>query len=286
MNFWRGVVLPAVIPALAVVAVWALSLALLKTPRARLLFPWGLALGYLLVHKLSGGSINWSPVDVTEWLPIIALVSALWGTFAEGTPRRPLVALFSAGILLIVLSAFLLAPLRESTWQGAVGWSATLIAGILWWVLATALSQLGTEEGWAGPLFSALLLAISGGVLFYGHSALLGQLIGSFASAVGVGVLFALILKKFSVGRGGMLMVGILTSSLYLIALTYADLPVHQVSLVILSWLFLSASALQRDTSFPPSWRWVLRLVSLGIALIALILGYTNYMQEREEYSY
>jgi hypothetical protein len=287
MNFWRGVVLPAAVPALAVAGFWALSWALLKGPRTRFLISWGLAGGYLLVHPLSGGSFNWRPIDVTEWLPYIALITALVGTFAEyNHPRASLGTLFLTGVILIIFAVLLLDPLREDPWTGARGWLLKLSVGILWWALGGALLRAGNESGWEMPLFSAILLALSGGVLFYGRSALVGQLTGSFASVVGVGTLFALILKDFTLGRGGMLVVGSLTGALYLIAYAFAQLPFYQLALLLLSWFLLSASTFPRRDPPANRWRWTFRLLSLGLAITALILGYTDYIRDSTEYGY
>lgn len=301
MNFWRGVVLPAFLPAATVAGLWMLSLTLIKQPRARLFLPSGLMVGYLLVHILSGASLRLIPIDVTEWLPFVALIGALLGTWIEAeehisppsfTTQRKRFALFAACSLFlsgalapIVLTLIVLAPLRETTWTGAGGWLSSIAIGILWWEMAIRLSQVGREKGWMMPLFAAVLLAINGGVLFYGRSALLGQLTGSFASAVGIGTLFALLLKDFTPGRGAMLSVGFLIGAIYLIAFAYAELPLHHLILLLLSWLTLSVSASTRTSNQTYSWRWWLRFVSLALALTALILGYTDYTHESPEYA-
>jgi len=233
-------ILPAVIVAMLVAAGISGLVLFWAKERGRIaLTPVAIGVGYFVGHLFSAGWVGFPPKDTTNWLPFVALGSAMLSgcvvlatSFALWLRRLMLAFLILGGLRL------LLNPKFQFAWSVSEGW--TWVAGLLILTLGIAyvLDVLAQRQVIAGETL-VLFLLICGGTfaaLMISGSIFLAQCAAVLGAAVaGSGVLFA---RNIVAARSTMHLFSLLLVSLLVSGYFFADLPVLSASLIMAAPLF------------------------------------------------
>jgi hypothetical protein len=196
---------------------------------------WALAAAFFAASWALRGRPHLPAREATEWIPWLAVPAAAaalplarrlpgWGTW------------LARGALSLALSVLLLLPLLRHTWSAGAGtaWIAGLAAAVLllWWALEGLAARL------RDPSVPLVLLGVasgSGAVLMLSGSALLGQLAGALAAALGPLWLVSWWRKDAGLGRAAVPVVVVVLAGLWMAGRFYADLPAASAALLALA---------------------------------------------------
>ncbi len=187
--------------------------------------PVALAIGFVLG---SGGVLGWPalpPLDSVEWLVLLGFFWAAVGV-AESLLAISGVRLWLERALVASVSAWLLLrPLVSYAWSGAEAgaWIAGLTGAML--LACAALERCDDRSPGVSSAAAALILAAASGlVLLLSGSQKLGQLAGALSGSLLGLVVFAAVARGAALGRGGVLVFGMLWSGLLIAGYFYAGL--------------------------------------------------------------
>lgn len=191
---------------------------------SRCLTGFAIAFGYAVGHRIATGALLFLPSSSEHWLPPLALVAALLGTF-ESLPNIPRFWCWLWRLLFgIATVAALLWPLPSLSPIGKAMWSVSL--GILMTVVWTGLNGLAGRIADASfPLALAITAAISSATLLIAHTATVSQLLGVLAATMGAAFVFVLWHRHWSLAGGA---TGVIVALLFGAGINgafYADLP-------------------------------------------------------------
>ncbi len=186
----------------------------------------GFGMGYLIAHTAAVGWPPLRPVDVTQWLPYVAVAAAGLGLVESlGMMNRWLrwgfrFSLSAAAVWL------LLRPMFEYRWtvpQGALWLIVLAMAMFITWMSLDTLAR--QVRGACGPL-TILIVAGGGGiVLVVSKVASLGQLSGAVAAMAGASLVVTWWNGARSLAPGATAVVTILLGYLWLEGYLYGEVP-------------------------------------------------------------
>lgn len=268
-----GILLPALICGAAL-----LSLGRLGEDRRRsmgLAVALGLAAGYFAAQWVIFGRPDFPPVDITHWLPYLAVAAAIVGiresVWEASLPIRWLIR----GLFSLAVFWLLLRPMVVNQWEAgqSVLWLAGLAAALLLlWRELEILSE--RSDGLAQPLGLVIMAAASSVALVLTYSALLGQLAGALAAALGAAAVLSLLMKGVRLAPGGVPVVAVLLAGLWVCGSFYSSLPAYSV---VLLWAAPSADwvGLRLSRGLP---RWLSVLIrAAAVAIPCAIAVYLAY---------
>ncbi len=267
------VVLPALIAATALVAAWRLR-------ANRSADYWGPAVG-LGVGYIAGylGILGWPmfpPLEVTQWLFLIAVTGLALG-ITERWWRRHLRITWAVRFLIMgAVSWILLRPLVTYSWSTAlsVAWLAGLTAGAIgFWKIQQRL------DGHAAPRFHALLLTVLGTtesvVIGLSSSVALAQLQGVLTAAVAATFLVAWRLPRaLDSLNTGIPLVSLLFVTHGAAAFFFAEMPAASAVLLALAPLGALLAWKGRKNPRAMAAGLLAALVMEGAAIVVAVLRY------------
>lgn len=210
--------------------------------RARCAGALAIGLGYLAGHVAIAGWPGLNPAEAMQWLLHLAAV-AMWLSIKESLYPGPPWYHWTARALLVGVAAWvLLHPLIAGNQSMALHeawiWGITGASMLVW----TTLDRLAERHD--GPPVSAMLLLLAtgtSGVLMISTSALLSQLAGALAAALGVCCVFAWRYRSTACSQSAASVALPLLAALWIIGYYYVDVPLLSVALLsltpILAWL-------------------------------------------------
>ncbi len=211
-----------------------------KAPAITWAGPPALGLGYALGHAavrgwLKGEWPTFPPLDVTDWVPFLALAAMVLGSFEAAAPS-PAWARWENRLLLAAGSLWaLLHPLFNGTWQPREGaiWLASIGAAqlIVWGVMETRARQLG--RAMIPPM--VILAAGTAAVLLLSHSLVLGELAATLAVALVAICLVSLWRPGLTLARGGVPVVVTVLTGLLVLGRFYAYPEVSAPAVILLA---------------------------------------------------
>lgn len=278
-----GVLLPAVVSGVVFWLEWQLG-------RRESAWPGALALG-LAYGAGHWGVIGWPafpPVDVTHWLPYLALAAMLFG-LRDGLWPMPVWQRWALRLTLTGGTLWLLLrPLARNSWTGSqtVWWLAGLGAAflIVWWQVDTLAER---TRGAAIPLALMVLGTGTSIALVLGRSALLGQLAGALTAALGAAWVVSWFHSGLRLARGAVPVIVVLLAGFWLSGYFYAEVPAVTVALLWLAPAGLWAGEWSRAQSLKP-WQGALVRAAAVLVPMALALGwaYRDWVAAAAEYPY
>jgi hypothetical protein len=186
------------------------------------------------------------PIQVTDWLPYIAMAAAVIGVI-DATLQIPRTARWAIGCACIAAATWLLIrplPAETHSLSTKLGWlvmRAVVWGG--WWIALDGLAH--ERPGFSVPRDLLIVTAASALVLMMSGSKLLGLLGGSLAASLAAFVVIGFF-ADLSIARGGALVLAALLSGLLICGLFYASLARQNALLLLLAAVLTSAAR------FPP----------------------------------
>lgn len=216
-----------------------------------------LAVGVTTVLLGVRGIPSWPPTDTLDWLGPLVVLSAAAGIGADLFPGRGrvIVQVLLATILTVGITRLLLVPPGAEP-SAAWVWAAMAL-GFLWAVTTT--SRQGPAAGWFGAWAGAA--AGAAGLLAVSGSALLGQVMGTFAAVSGVLALLGLGRTSAAANAAGPLVIAY--GGLLAYAWAFTEVPRGPLVLALLA---PTASWAGRFTRHP-------RLAILAPGVLALLMS-------------
>jgi hypothetical protein len=193
----------------------------------------GLTLGYLIAHVTVAGWPPLRPVDVTDWLPPVAVLSTSVGLVALLWPRAAALhwclrfAAASGAVVVVTL------PMIRHTWSPAQ--SVILPTGLVPALLLTwaSLDGLARRASGAGLALTLLVVAGAGSVaLVLSRTAKLGQLVAALAAMAVAALVVAWWKRGSSLGAGAAGTTAVLLGYLWIEGHLYAELPASSAVLL------------------------------------------------------
>jgi hypothetical protein len=224
-----GILLPGVV-AVAVIAIarpWRRESDGLLLPA---LASVALFAAYVVGHLGLTGTLEFSPIDISNWLPHVAALGALLGlALAFIRQRRALrsVAVFAVGVAVIWL---VLRPQLAFRFTGATGLLVVLGGGLALGAYYVAVERvLIGESARVGALFAVILAGVAPAIVALSGSLLLGQLGGVVASGVGALAAVALIFNHPALVRALPGFLAMTTGAFIALAYLYASMRYQTV---------------------------------------------------------
>ena len=254
--------------------------------------PWGpvfaIAAAFAIAFTGIAGWPSFPPLEMHNWLPFIAMGTAIIGIIATAM-RRDWIVHSVLSLALILITSWLLIKTSSTPPAERWAWTAALAAGLtIWWVAMELLARRNPGPGLPILLAffaagSALVLADSGTISF-------AQLAGAVALAVGLIGLTALWFKNLSLSRGAMLALAVLLMGLIFCGHVVADVSRRDLIILGAAPLVLWLGQLPVVNRRP--WRrfavgGVVMFIVLSIAVVPAIKGLAKMMKEQtESYQY
>lgn len=268
-TFLLGMALPAVVSGTMFLVAWRR-----RAPLAGGIWSGATALsiGYVTGHIGVAGLPPFPPTEATQWLAYLALAGMALGLVDALYQKNP--AWLRWGLRLLLAAATVWLPLRpvvEYTWGPAKGVGGMVALGIALLAFWTQLEALAERQPGAGlPLLLFIVTAASSVMLLVSGSALLGQLCGALAAAIGASWVVAWESPMFSLSRGARPVVSVLLGGLWLNGYFYADTPLTSVLLMALSLMAAWVGQVERVQRLAP---WQANLARVGAVLVPTVLA-------------
>jgi hypothetical protein len=270
MNLALPIVLAVLIPAgisfFVLLAGWAGLRRTTNPALLALVVLLAVGIGYIAGHLWVSGWPGFPPADATHWLPFIAAAALVVGAACELANRAAMTWAGRCAIALAVAAA-----LSSSLGKSQQG-STAIVAGLL--VFAAQLVVFWATEVMhthlARPLFCLAQLAWCVDIavaLVLARSAMLGQVGGALAAAVGPLVLFAVILRRQLVHfrSAGWIVVPVIVG-LLLVGTQFSYMPIAAGALIAAAPI-VCALILIAGRRMPLFAQWA------GLLLFCLIVG-------------
>ena len=227
--------------------------------------PVALAGSFVLSFVGASGRLAIPPIQVTDWLPYIAVAAAVIGVI-DATLQFPRAARWAVGCACIAAATWLLIrPLPAETHSLATKLGWLVMRAVIWggcWIALDGLAQ--ESPGISVPRDLLIVTAASAMVLMMSGSKLLGLLAGSLAASLAVFVVVGAF-ASLSIARGGALVSATLLSGLLICGLFYASLTRPNAVLLMLATVLTSAAR------FPPVKKlagWKRHVVQIALAAL------------------
>ncbi len=229
----------------------------------------GVVAGFVAGYMALVGAPQWPVSEAMQWLPWIALAGG--GIALVDVGLRTLQG-YALGLRVVgpavaawIVPALLFATLADNVWtaEQAARWQWSLSGGVVaGWLLLDLLAARMSSRGFAVLL--GLLCAGAAGVIVLGQTAVLGQLVGGAAAAVGGAALLTVLGRTDLSLRAASLPVALIVTAAAASAHHYAYLSVRGLGLI------LAAPALAAVLVLIP-WRWRPNLMKDALAVVAVI---------------
>ncbi|MCG8418934.1 MAG: hypothetical protein MJE77_13435 [Proteobacteria bacterium] len=193
----------------------------------------GLAAGFVAGYWGLLGAPAAIPIDVTGWLPHLAVLAAVACAVENGISSR---AVHWAGRLVVslVTAWLLLRPLAGSSWTTGQAMVTTAGFGLVllatWYFIARAATG---EHRLVGVGLAILLAASTAAAVAASGSLLVGQLTGAMAAGLGALFVAMLVFAAIPTADKAAGVVAIVTGGAAILGFAYSQLPV--VSLLLLA---------------------------------------------------
>ncbi len=246
--------------------------------------PVALAGSFLWAFLGASGPPQFPPIQVTDWLPFIAVVAAVIG-LADSTLEIPRGVKWATGCLCIALATWMLIrPLPAETHSQTTKLSWLAMRAIVWGGCWIAIERQAIKyTGSAIPRDLLIVTSATALVLVMSASKLLGLLAGSLAASLAVFVAVGYF-TSLSMARGSVLVLLTLLSGLLICGLFYAFLSRPNALLLLLSVVLTALSRLGRLGHLQGWKRHSVQLAFAAIpAVIAVILAVTDFAASMSE---
>ena len=191
------------------------------------------ASGYVIAHSKLVGAPVWPPIDATQWLPVAACGGAIVGALTAVLSDVARLGAASAQALRTAGVAALALWITRGLLTGPIeaGGMAVLLGPVLVTAgLYTGLDLLVRAEdrfrGVAGLIATGLITGTIAAIIALARSAVLGQMVGAAAAAIGGLTLAVLARVPAPVVRAALAPIALIAGTALAAALHYAELPV------------------------------------------------------------
>ncbi|MHC4217097.1 MAG: hypothetical protein ACYSU7_01445 [Planctomycetota bacterium] len=231
----------------------------------------GLTLGYLIAHVAVAGWPPWRPVDVTDWLPHVAVAALVVALVSLRWPRavrlhRCLCLAAAAGAVVVVTL-----PMIRHTWTPARSVAGLIALSLTVFAMWTSLSAVSRRVSGAGLAVTLLVVTTAGSVaLVLSRTAKLSQLCAALAAMAGAGLVIAWCKRGSSLGAGAAGVAALLMGYLWIEGWLYAELPAASAVLLAAA---PSAAWIWRLTALRRLAPWQVVCVQAGAVLLPAAAG-------------
>lgn len=244
---------------------------------------------YAAGHRGLTGELEFSPIDISNWLPHVAALGALLGFLhafigsrRDLAPTLALAATFAVGVTVIWLVA---RPQLAFRFTGVTGVYVVLGGGLALTAFHVLIERaLGRESARVGAVFAVIIAGVAPAIVALSGSLLLGQLGGVAASGVGALAVVALAFNQAALVRALVGFLSMTTGAFIALAYLYASMRYQVVLVLALAPAALVAAQLLMARVGPRDNRRFERFAWLGRAAVLLAFaGLAGFLASAEE---